>query len=33
MDFIPENGKEARKSQFDTPYDESLAAVGLRNSL
>ena len=33
MDFIPENGKEARKSQFDTPYDERLAAAGLRKSL
>jgi len=33
MDFIPENGKEARKSLFDTPYDECLAAAGLRKSL
>jgi hypothetical protein len=33
MDFIPENGKEARISQFDTPYDERLSAAGLRKSL
>jgi hypothetical protein len=33
MDFIPESGKEARKSQFDIPYDERLAAAGLRKSL
>lgn len=33
MDFIPENGGEARNSQFDTPSDERLAAAGFRNSL
>ena len=33
MDFISENGKEARKSQFYTPCDERLAAAGLRKSL
>jgi hypothetical protein len=29
-EFVPENGKEAQKSQLDTPYDERLAAAGLR---
>ena len=33
MDFIPENGKEARNSQFDTSYDERMAAAGFRKSL